>query len=62
MEEQAARFNRTYANLTIGLREEIVVVLDEVGPVTWNVAYVEVANKTELGAKILQQLDKLGII
>jgi hypothetical protein len=62
MEEQSAKFTKVYANLPIGLRSEIVVVIDEVGPITWNAAYVEVSNKTDLGAIILRQLEKLGII
>lgn len=62
MEEQSAKFIKVYANLPIGLRSEIVVVLDELGPITWNAAYVEVSNKTDLGKKILGNLEKLGII
>lgn len=61
-EEHKAKFMKVYANLPIGLRSEIVAVLDNVGPITWNAAYVEVSNDTEVGDKVLALLDKLGLI
>jgi hypothetical protein len=56
------KFLKVYANLPISLRNEIVLVLPEKGPLTWNVAYIEVENKTKLGELILQKLDDLKII
>lgn len=57
-----SRFYRVYANLPINLRKEIISVLPQKGPVTWNVAYLEVENDTELGKEILKKLDELKII
>lgn len=45
------RFLRIYANLPLNVREEIICVLDQKGPVTWNVAYFEIKNNTKLGGK-----------
>jgi len=55
------RFLRVYANLPLGLRGEIILVLDG-EPVTWNVAYVEVYNNTEESIKILEKLEGMRII
>lgn len=56
------RFFKIYANLPINLREEIVLVLPQKGPITWNVAYLEINSDTELGKEILQKLIDLKII
>lgn len=56
------RFFKVYANLPINLRDEIVLVLPEKGPITWNVAYLEISNDTELGNEILQKLIELKIL
>ena len=57
-----SRFYRVYANLPINLREEIILVIPEKGPITWNVAYLEIENETKLGKRILEKLDELKII
>lgn len=56
------KFLKIYANLPVNLRNEIIVVLPAIGPLTWNVAYLEISNDTELGKQILEKLDKLKII
>lgn len=56
------RFLKIYANLPINLRDEIILVLFNKGPITWNIAYLEVKQNTKLGEKILKKLDELGII
>jgi len=56
------RFLKIYANLPVNLRNEIIAVLPDVGPITWNVAYLEISNDTELGKKILEKLSILKII
>ena len=56
------QFMKIYANLPVNLRNEIISVLPNVGPVTWNVAYLEISNNTELGGKILEKLSELKII
>jgi len=65
------RFLKTYANIPLNLRDEIILVLDEklktTGTVvkesiSWRVAYIEVQQNTELGKKILEQLTTLNLI
>jgi len=61
-EIRKSRFYRVYANLPINLRDEIILVVSGKGPITWNVAYLEIENNTELGETILEKLDELKII
>ena len=56
------RFYKVFANLPLNLREEVILVLEKRGPITWQVAYLEVDNETELGKIILQKLTELEII
>lgn len=56
------KFFKVYANLPFNLREDIVLVLEGKGPITWNVAYSEINNDTELGKFILQKLSDLKFI
>lgn len=56
------RFFRVYANLPINLRDEIILVLPEKGPITWKVAYLEINNDTDLGRIIFEKLIQLDII
>lgn len=58
----SASFMKVYANLPVALRNEIIVVIDGVGPITWNVAYIEINNETDLGTKILERLEEMEII
>lgn len=56
------RFFRVYANLPVGLRDQVVVVLPEVGPLSWNAAYAEMSNSTKLGDTIVERLIEHKII
>lgn len=56
------KFLRTYHNLPLKVREEVILVLEEKGPITWNVAYIEIQNETKLGEMILKKLEKLKFI
>ena len=56
------KFLKIYANLPLGIRQEIILVLEEKGPITWDVAFIEVDNDTELSKIILEKLEKLQII
>ena len=61
--ESREKFLRIYANLPFTIRKEIICVLDnEKGPITWNVAYLEIKNNTKLGEEILKKLEGLKII
>jgi hypothetical protein len=55
-------FLKVYANLPLNLRNEVVLVVPETGPVTWNVAFLEINNETKLGELIIEKLIELKII
>ena len=55
------RFLKTFANLPLRVRKEIVLTLND-EPITWDVAYIEVNNDTKIGESILEKLEKLAII
>lgn len=56
------RFLKIFANLPLGLRQEIILVLDDGSPITWNVAFVEIEANTALSKIILEKLERLKII
>ena len=56
------KFLKIYANLPLGVRQEIILVLDEYGAITWNVAFLEVQAGTKLSETILKKLERLKII
>lgn len=61
MEYQKERFLKVYANIPLGLRKEIVLVVED-KPISWDVAFIEVDNDTPLSKLILEKLDKLDLI
>lgn len=56
-----SRFYRIYANIPEKLRAEIIAVIAE-KPYTWNSAYLEINNDTELGKRIYDKLIEMEII
>lgn len=56
------RFVKVYSNLPINLRNEVILVLSDKGPITWNVAFLEINAETETGKIILDRLIELKII
>lgn len=60
--ENKYRFLKVYSNLPINLRNEVILVLPDKGPITWNVAFLEISNETELGGVIIDRLIELKII
>lgn len=56
------KFFKVYANLPLNLRDEIVLVLPDRGPITWQVAYLEISGGTAVGEKILEKLAQLQMI
>jgi len=56
-----SKFIRVYSNLPLKIREEIIAVIDG-EPVSWNIAYKEIANNTEKGKEILKKLVSLKVI
>ncbi len=61
MEDQRAKFLKVYANIPDGLRLDIIVVIDK-KTYTWNTAYFEIKDNTELGKKILKTLENMGLL
>ena len=56
---------KTYSSLPINVRNEVILVIkiNEIDkPITWDVAYIEIKNKTKLGSNILKSLIELDII
>lgn len=55
MEDKKAKFLGIYANVPDNLRGDIIAVVDD-KTYTWNTAYFEIKNNTELGKNILKEL------
>jgi len=55
-------FFRFYANLPIAVRREVILDLEDKGPITWEVAYKEIKADTDLGKEILAKLIELKFI
>ena len=55
MEDEKAKFLKIFQNIPENIRKDINTVIDE-KPYSWNVAYIEIRNNTELGKKILKTL------
>jgi len=57
------QFLKVYANVPLSMRDEIILLLgDKKRPITWDVAYLEVREKTEVSKGILQELKDLDLI
>lgn len=59
--DKKQRFYKVYSNLPLGLREELVAVIDR-EPISWRVAKLEIDENTKKGEEILDQLIRLEII
>ena len=55
------KFLKTYANLPVSERTQIIAIVDEV-PYSWDVAFSEISADTKLGEKILKKIESLKII
>jgi predicted glycosyltransferase len=62
LEEERVKLEKIFSNLPEKIRKEDIIVVIEDRPYTWNAAYLEVKNKSELGEKILKKLKDMGII
>ena len=57
------RFLKIYANIPLGLRSEIICVVEkENRPISWDVAFVEIDQDTPLSKIILEKLNKLNLV
>ena len=61
LQELNAKFVRVYANLPVPERSQVVAVIND-KPYSWDVAYAEISNNTDLGNKILKKIKLLGIL
>ena len=55
------KFLRIYANLPAPERGQVIAII-EGKTYSWDVAFQEISNDTELGRKILKYLQQLGIL
>lgn len=55
------RFYRVYNNLPLGVREEVILVINDES-ITWKVARLEIDNDTPLSKEILKKLEELKFI
>ena len=60
-ESLRTQFLRVYANLPLGIREDIICVLDN-EPMSWSVVYLEIKSKTKISWRILDYLKELQLI
>ncbi|MBU4070234.1 MAG: hypothetical protein KJ646_04595 [Nanoarchaeota archaeon] len=61
MENKREKFLRVFANVPEDLRRNIIAVV-EGKTYTWNTAFLEIKDKTELGKKILKTIENTKII
>jgi hypothetical protein len=69
MELLRERFLKTYANTPLGLRGDIILLLENTSdtkepkkPITWDVAYIEVKGNGGKSEEILNGLAELNLI
>lgn len=55
-------FFKVFSGLPLNVRDEIILVIPEKGPITWKVAFLEIIYETELGKEIFNKLKELKII
>ena len=56
-----SQFLRIYAQLPENVRKEIIAVVDD-RPYTWDSAYIEINDDTELGQKILKKMKETELL
>ncbi len=56
-----SKFISSYANVPQNLRKDIIVIIDK-EMYSWQTAFYEIKEKTELGDKILKALNQLKLI
>lgn len=61
MGDERESFLKTYSNLPLKTREEVIVVIDG-KPITWDSVYKEVKNNTKMGERILIKLKDMDIL
>lgn len=62
MENKKEKFMRIFANIPEKIRGEDVIAVVDDKPFTWNNAMIEIKNDSELGKKILNFLERVGVV
>mgnify|MGYP001184900425 CR=1 FL=1 len=66
--ENKARFMQVYQNLLLNERKNTIVIIEQKGktperaPISWDIAYIEIDQETEVGEIILNKLIRLELI
>ena len=55
------KFLKVFANLPEPEREQVIAIIDN-KTYSWNIAFNEISNNTELGKKIIKKLEALEIL
>ena len=55
------KFLKVFANLPEPEREQVIAIIDN-KTYSWNIAFNEISNDTELGKKILKKLENLKLL
>jgi len=55
------KFLQIYANLPLGVRKELIAVVDD-EPISWNAAYLEIHKNTSRAKEILKKIHEIGLI
>lgn len=61
-EEESVKFVRIYSKLPEKVRKEDIIAVIDNKPYTWDVAFFEIKNESDIGKKILKRLKDLEII
>ena len=61
MDELRRKFIKVFSNLPLGIRGDIIAVIDN-EPMTWRVCWLEIDQNTEKGSEILNYLDEMQFI
>lgn len=63
MQNLKEKFLKIYANIPLNLRDQIILTLgEEAKPITWDVAFFEINNDTDISKGILKKLSKIKLI
>ncbi len=64
-ENKKERFLKVYQNLPLNERKNTILILGEKKekkPLSWDIAYLEISEETEIGEEILNKLIRLNLI
>ncbi len=62
MESKKDKFIRIFANIPEKVRSQDIIAVVDDKPFTWSNAMIEIKNDTELGRKIIEMLERVGVL